>query len=214
MHVDADTLQEGVAGRCELEEGPALAVETARRLACDASVVSVVENAQGEPLNIGRKSRTIPPAIRRALNARDRGGRFPGCSNTRYVDAHHVQHWARGGETKLSNLALLCSSSQAGARKHGLRTCGRSPAAASASGAERFRRNWTGRSGAAARRHPLSASHGADFPLLEAHTALVHIARTTRQHDVPPSRSPIYGGRTVRRVAESTPRDDAMEEAA
>ena len=85
-----------------------MAVETARRLACDASVVSVVENAQGEPLNIGRKSRTIPPAIRRALNARDRGGRFPGCSNTRYVDAHHVQHWARGGETKLSNLALLC----------------------------------------------------------------------------------------------------------
>ena len=108
MHVDAETLQEGVAGRCELEEGPSLAVETARRLACDASVVSVVENAQGEPLNIGRKSRTIPPAIRLALNARDRGCRFPGCSNTRYVDAHHVHHWAQGGETKLSNLALLC----------------------------------------------------------------------------------------------------------
>ena len=70
VHVDAETLQEGVAGRCELEEGPSLAVETVRRLACDASVVSVVENAQGEPLNIGRKSRTIPPAIRRALNAR------------------------------------------------------------------------------------------------------------------------------------------------
>jgi hypothetical protein len=108
VHVDAQTLQEGGAGRCELEEGPSLAVETARRLACDASVVSVVENAQGEPLNIGRKSRTIPPAIRRALNARDRGCRFPGCANTRYVDAHHVQHWAQGGETKLSNLALLC----------------------------------------------------------------------------------------------------------
>jgi hypothetical protein len=108
VHVDAETLQEGVAGRCELEEGPSMAAETARRLACDASVVSVVENVQGEPLNIGRKSRTIPPAIRRALNARDRGCRFPGCSNTRYVDAHHVQHWAQGGETKLSNLALLC----------------------------------------------------------------------------------------------------------
>lgn len=108
VHVDAQTLREGVAGRCELEDGPSLAVETARRLACDASMVSVVENEQGDPLNIGRKSRTVPPAIRRALNARDRGCRFPGCSNTRYVDAHHVHHWAQGGETKLSNLALLC----------------------------------------------------------------------------------------------------------
>jgi hypothetical protein len=108
VHVDAQTLREGVAGRCELEDGPSLAAETARRLACDASVVRIVENEQGEPLNVGRKSRIIPPAIRRALNARDRGCRFPGCSNTRYVDAHHVHHWAQGGETKLSNLALLC----------------------------------------------------------------------------------------------------------
>jgi hypothetical protein len=108
VHVDAQTLREGVAGHCEFENGPSLAAETARRLACDASVVSIVENEQGEPLSVGRKSRNIPPAIRRALNARDRGCRFPGCSNTRYVDAHHVHHWAQGGETKLSNLALLC----------------------------------------------------------------------------------------------------------
>jgi hypothetical protein len=108
VHVDAQTLREGVAGQCEFENGPSLAAETARRLACDASVVSIVENENGEPLNVGRKSRTIPPAIRRALNARDRGCRFPGCSNTRFVDAHHVHHWAQGGETKLSNLALLC----------------------------------------------------------------------------------------------------------
>jgi hypothetical protein len=108
VHVDAQTLREGVAGRCELEDGPSLPAETVRRLACDASVVSVVENEQGEPLNVGRKTRTIPPAIRRALNARDRGCRFPGCTNTQYVDAHHVHHWSKGGETKLSNLALLC----------------------------------------------------------------------------------------------------------
>jgi hypothetical protein len=108
VHVDAETLQHGVAGRCELDEGPSMAAETARRLACDASTVTVLENTHGEPLNIGRKSRTIPPAIRRALTARDRGCRFPGCCNTRFVDAHHVQHWALGGETKLSNLALLC----------------------------------------------------------------------------------------------------------
>jgi hypothetical protein len=108
VHVDVETLRDGGAGRCELEDGPSLAVETVRRLACDASIVSVVENEQGEPLNIGRKTRSVPPAIRRALNARDRGCRFPGCSNARYVDAHHIQHWAHGGETRLSNLVQLC----------------------------------------------------------------------------------------------------------
>ena len=108
IHVDAETLREGCAGRCELEHGPSLPSETVRRLACDASIVSVLENAQGEPLNVGRKTRSIPPALRRALNARDGGCRFPGCSNTRYVDAHHVHHWSKGGETKLSNLVQLC----------------------------------------------------------------------------------------------------------
>ena len=108
VHVDADTLRDGGAGRCELEDGPSLSVETARRLACDAGVVGVVENEQGEPLSVGRKTRSIPPAIRRALSSRDRGCRFPGCANTRYVDSHHIHHWAQGGETKLSNLVQLC----------------------------------------------------------------------------------------------------------
>ena len=107
IHVDAETLRETCAGRCELEDGPSLPVETVRRLACDASIVSVLEDAHGEPLNVGRKTRSIPPALRRALNSRDRGCRFPGCSNTRYVDAHHIQHWSKGGETKLSNLVQL-----------------------------------------------------------------------------------------------------------
>ncbi len=84
-------------GVLALEDGSAVAPETARRLACDASVVRA-----------GRKSRTIPSALRRALRTRDRGCRFPGCENHRFVDAHHVHHWARGGETKLSNLVLLC----------------------------------------------------------------------------------------------------------
>jgi hypothetical protein len=108
VHVDAETLTQGHAGRCELEHGPSLAAETARRLACDASVVRIVESAQGEPLDVGRRTRTIPPGIRRALNARDKGCRFPGCSFKRYVDGHHVKHWAHGGETKLSNLVTLC----------------------------------------------------------------------------------------------------------
>lgn len=108
LHVDAQTIKHDHAGRCELEEGPAIAAETARRLACDSSLVAIIENEKGEPLSIGRKTRTIPRAIRRALNARDRGCRFPGCTFTRYVDGHHVKHWAHGGETKLSNLVTLC----------------------------------------------------------------------------------------------------------
>lgn len=108
VHVDVQTLKNSIAGRCELEDGPSLSAETARRLACDASLVTVIENEEGEPLSVGRKTRAISPALRRALNARDRGCRFPGCPNTRYVDAHHIRHWAHGGETKPSNLVSLC----------------------------------------------------------------------------------------------------------
>ncbi|WP_322110936.1 HNH endonuclease signature motif containing protein [Steroidobacter gossypii] len=108
VHVDMETLQTGCAGRCEIDDGTHIAAETARRLACDASVVGMVEDENGDPLSVGRKTRSIPPALQRALRARDKGCRFPGCCNTRYTDAHHVVHWAHGGETKLSNLLLLC----------------------------------------------------------------------------------------------------------
>ncbi len=108
VHVDAETLHQHTAGRCEIEQGPSLPAETVRRLACDASLLRVLENEHGEPLDVGRKTRTIPSAIRRALNSRDGGCRFPGCTHQRYVDAHHIEHWADGGETKLSNLVTLC----------------------------------------------------------------------------------------------------------
>lgn len=97
VHADEDVLSHDGKGGCELDDGSALAPETARRLACDASVV-----------RNGRKTRTIPPALRRALRSRDRGCRFPGCENRRFLDAHHVHHWARGGPTTLGNLVLLC----------------------------------------------------------------------------------------------------------
>jgi hypothetical protein len=97
VHVDEAALSHDGEGGCELEDGSPLAPETARRLACDASLVRA-----------GRKTRSIPPAIRRALRRRDRGCRFPGCENRRFVDAHHVHHWAKGGETTLGNLVLLC----------------------------------------------------------------------------------------------------------
>ena len=103
VHVDESAL----GGGCELEDGPPLAPETARRLSCDASLVEIRER-DGKPLSVGRKTRSIPPALRRALKRRDRGCRFPGCENYRFVDAHHIRHWARGGETKIDNLVLLC----------------------------------------------------------------------------------------------------------
>ena len=108
LHVDAETLQGGSAGRCQLEHGPTLALESLRRIACDASVVTLVENEHGAPLAVGRRTRTIPAALRRALAARDSGCCFPGCTFQRYLDAHHIEHWADGGQTKLTNLVSLC----------------------------------------------------------------------------------------------------------
>ncbi len=90
------------------EDGSVTAGATLRRLGCDASVVGIVEGSSGEPLNVGRKTRVIPPAIRRALKRRDGGCRFPGCTHTRFVDGHHITHWADGGETRLDNLVSLC----------------------------------------------------------------------------------------------------------
>ena len=108
LHVDAATLRRtGEPGRSELEDGTRVSAETSRRLACDASVVEVRHGADGKLLDVGRRTRTIPPPIRRALEIRDRGCVFPGC-NLRFADAHHVVHWADGGATKLDNLALVC----------------------------------------------------------------------------------------------------------
>ena len=108
VHVSAETLAAGDGDRCELDRGPRLAPDTARRIACDSSLLTITEDAAGHPLDIGRKTRAVPPAMQRALRARDRGCRFPGCTRHRFVDAHHIRHWANGGETSLDNLVLLC----------------------------------------------------------------------------------------------------------
>ena len=108
VHVDAETLRQAAPGRCEIEDGPAIAAATARRLACDGSVVTIVEDGDGQPLDVGRKTRSIPPAIRRALRSRDKCCRFLGCGHTRWLDGHHIRHWADGGHTKLDNLLMLC----------------------------------------------------------------------------------------------------------
>ena len=107
VHVHLD-LRQDAAGPVQDPDAPALAEETVRRLGCEAGLVPVLRDGE-EILSVGRKTRAVPPSIRRALRLRDRGCRFPGCTHTRHVDAHHVQHWADGGETKLSNLVELCA---------------------------------------------------------------------------------------------------------
>lgn len=109
LHVDAQTLAtDGEPGRSELDDGTRVSAETSRRMACDASVLHVAHDDAGNVLDLGRRTRTVSPALRRALEVRDGGCRFPGCG-LRFADAHHVRHWADGGETSLANCLLLCS---------------------------------------------------------------------------------------------------------
>ena len=108
VHVDAAVLADpDQPGQSVLEEGPHVSAETSRRLACDTSRVVMRHDEDGHVVEIGARTRTIPPALRRALHHRDRSCRFPGC-HVRAGQGHHVRHWAQGGPTTLSNLALLC----------------------------------------------------------------------------------------------------------
>jgi uncharacterized protein DUF222/HNH endonuclease len=108
VHVDASILADGEApGQSVLEGGAHVPAETSRRLACDASRVVMRHDADGRIVEVGARTRTIPPAIRRALHHRDHGCRFPGCG-VRFGQGHHIRHWAQGGPTTLSNLAMLC----------------------------------------------------------------------------------------------------------
>jgi hypothetical protein len=108
VHVDAEALEDrNGQGQSVLEDGIRVSAETSRRLACDAAKVVMTHDADGSVLDVGRKSRTIPPALRRALVHRDRSCRFPGCG-LKFCDAHHIEHWAEGGKTRLDNLLLLC----------------------------------------------------------------------------------------------------------
>jgi hypothetical protein len=111
LHVDDATLsKDGDGERSHLEDGTRVSAEGARRLACDASVVRVrhTRGKDGAPvLEVEGKTRTVPPRLRRALEIRDRGCRFPGCGS-RFTEAHHIHHWTAGGPTRIDNLVLLC----------------------------------------------------------------------------------------------------------
>jgi hypothetical protein len=111
VHVDADSLPvEEITdpdAECAIADGPGLAPEVLRRLLCDGTYAPIVER-DGQPLSVGRRTRTVPASIRRALVARDGRCQYPGCERWRFVDALHIVHWAHGGETSLDNLVLLC----------------------------------------------------------------------------------------------------------
>jgi hypothetical protein len=108
--VDLETLKGSSSGGvAELDHSGPVGSAIARQVACDSSITRIVMGPSSEPLDVGRKTQVVPPAMRRALVARDRGCRFPGCDRPPgWTDAHHVIHWAQGGPTALTNLVLLC----------------------------------------------------------------------------------------------------------
>ena len=102
VHVDAAALQDK-GGKSDLP------VESVRRIACDADLVAVTRDAKGNLLNLGRKHRVVSPQLKRALLARDKCCTYPSCSHEQFLEAHHVMHWADGGETSLDNAILICN---------------------------------------------------------------------------------------------------------
>ncbi len=134
VHIDAPVLADpDQPGQSVLEDGAHVPAETSRRLACDASRVVMRHDHDGRLLEVGARTRTIPPALRRALHHRDRDCRFPGCGG-RFTQGHHLRHWAQGGPTTLSNLALLCRRHHRAVHEEGYEVA-RGP-----DGALRFRR--------------------------------------------------------------------------
>jgi hypothetical protein len=109
VHVDAEVLTADgdESGSSWLADGSRVSAETSRRLACDSARVVMRHAADGRVLDVGRRTRAISPGLRRALEHRDSGCRFPGCGR-KLCDAHHVEHWADGGGTSLANTLLLC----------------------------------------------------------------------------------------------------------
>jgi len=124
-----------------LRGGPGLREATVERLTCDASLTlhgageDGVADEGGGARAAGRRTRVVSGPLRRVLERRDQGCRFPGCTHTRFVDAHHVHHWSRGGTTTLDNLLLLCQRHHRAVHELGFRIDAEQPP----KGATRFR---------------------------------------------------------------------------
>jgi HNH endonuclease len=107
IHARLDGLSTG-SGGCEVEDGPAIHPETARRLLCTARLQAVIEDGAGVPFRLGRMSREPTAAMMRLFRYRDRECRFPGCGARRFTQAHHIVPWEHGGRTDLDKLLLVC----------------------------------------------------------------------------------------------------------
>jgi 5-methylcytosine-specific restriction endonuclease McrA len=159
VHVESPVLADAEqSGQSVLEDGMRVPAGTSQRLACDASRVVMRHDEDGRIVEVGARTRTIPPALRRALHHRDRGCRFPGCG-LRFAEGHHVRHWAQGEPTTLSNLTLLCRRHHRAVHEDGYQV-DRQP-----DGALQFRRP----------EHPLAA----DRPLQVPHNAIGVLAQGT-----------------------------------
>lgn len=175
VHVDA-------AAGTQIDPAPAVieldhdaqhvSAETSRRLSCDAAIVRMTHSADGSVLDVGRQTRTIPPAIRRALAARDRSCRFPGCTSRR-CDAHHIEHWSDGGATRLDNLVLLCRHHHRAVHEGGFRV------AAGEGGTLTFWRPDGARIPQAA-----PAIDSVDLETLHSHATTVHMGRHAARRGV------------------------------
>lgn len=120
LTVDLAALEDRTGTPCEVDGSGVVTPAAALRLACDAGISRVITRGPSEPLDVGRRTRTIPPALRRALVVRDGGCRYPGCERPqRWCDGHHIQHWIRGGRTNLDNLVLLCRRHHRRVHEHG-----------------------------------------------------------------------------------------------
>lgn len=118
VHAQLQGLLERNSG-CEIQEGPVIHPETARRLLCNARVQGVIEDGAGQPVRLGRTSREPPAWMTRQLRYRDLGCRFPGCGARRFTQAHHILWWERGGRTDLDNLVLVCTFHHKLVHEHG-----------------------------------------------------------------------------------------------
>ena len=109
VHIRLDDLQNRARAGC-LDYGGTLSATALRRLCCDACVIPIVLDGVGQPLDVGRRARTVPDGLRRAVTARDRGCAHPGCTRPpSWCEVHHILEWEFDGETKLSNLVMLCA---------------------------------------------------------------------------------------------------------
>jgi hypothetical protein len=118
VHAELDGLEQGNGG-CEVEAGPAIHPETARRLLCNARVQAVLQDPAGRVVGLGRTSREPPAWMLRQVRYRDRGCRFPGCGARAFTEAHHIVWWRNGGRTDIDNLALICSFHHRLVHEHG-----------------------------------------------------------------------------------------------